>query len=133
MSRTLDTLELSPFARLVGLRITKLEKECSECFLEMEPKLLNVNGTMHGGAIYSIVDVGMGTALHAHLAAGERCTTIENNINYLAPVTSGTLFCISKLVHKSRTLAVLESQVENDGRLIAKATGTFYISKDAAR
>jgi len=130
MSGTFDRpIQYSPFAKLIGLGITRLEKECSQCVLQVEEKLLNVNGVVHGGAIYSMVDVGMGGAIHAHMAEGERCTTVEIKISYLAAVTSGTLTCTSRVIHQTRKLAVLESEVHNDGRLVAKATGTFYISK----
>ena len=119
----------SPFAKLVGLSLTRINNEYSECVLEASDRLLNVNGTIHGGAVYTMVDVGMGAALRAHLAEDERCTTVEIKINYLVTVMSGTLTCQSRVLHKSRKLAVLESEVRSDGALIAKATGTFYVTK----
>ena len=119
----------SPFSKLVGLSLTKLDNEYSECVLETSDRLLNVNGSIHGGAIYTMVDVGMGAALRAHLADDERMTTVEIKINYLVAVTSGTLTCQSRLLHKSRKLAVLESEVRSGGVLIAKATGTYYVTK----
>ncbi|RLC92352.1 MAG: hypothetical protein DRI39_08430 [Chloroflexi bacterium] len=122
-------LGLSPFASLVGLCFTRVDREGTECVLAAEHRLLNVNGTVHGGVVYTMVDVGMGTALHVHLAPGERCATIETSISYLTAVSSGTLVCKSRLVHRSRALAVLESQVESDGRPVARARATFYISR----
>jgi len=119
----------SPFSKLVGLSLTRINTEYSECVLEASDRLLNVNGNIHGGAIYTMVDVGMGAALHAHLADDERLTTVEIKINYLIAVTSGVLTCQSRLLHKSRKLAVLESEVRSDVALIAKATGTFYVTK----
>jgi acyl-CoA thioesterase len=119
----------SQFSKLIGLRLTRINDDYSECVLEASDRLLNVNGNIHGGAIYTMVDVGMGAALHAHLAEDERLTTVEIKINYLIAVTSGTLTCQSRLLHKSRKLAVLESEVRSDGALIAKATGTFYVTK----
>jgi uncharacterized protein (TIGR00369 family) len=119
----------SPFTKLVGLRLTRVNDDYSECVLEASDRLLNVNGSMHGGAIYTMVDVGMGAALRAHLAEDERMTTVEIKINYLVAVTSGSLICQSRLLHKSRKLAVLESEVRSGGALIAKATGTFYMTK----
>ena len=119
----------SPFAKVVGLTINSLDKEQSHCVLEVSERLLNVNGTVHGGAIYTLVDVGMGSALYAHMAENERCTTIENKINYLAAVNSGVLSCRSKVVHKTRRIAVLESEIECNGEPVARATGTFYVTQ----
>ena len=119
----------SPFARLVGLTITTLNREHCECVLELGEKHLNIHGTVHGGAIYTLVDVGMGSALHAHLTRDERCVTVEIKINYLAAVTRGLLDCHTRILHKTRKLAVLESEIKCDGDLVAKAIGTFYVTR----
>jgi acyl-CoA thioesterase len=119
----------SPFSKLVGLSLARIDTEYSECVLEVSDRLLNVNGSVHGGAIYTMVDVGMGAALRAHLADDEWLTTVEIKVNYLVAVTSGALSCRSRLLHKSRKLAVLESEVTSGEALIAKATGTFYVTR----
>ena len=124
-----EPIVYDPFPRLVGLTITRRDQECSQCVLEVGDRLMNTNGVVHGGAIYTLTDVGMGTALRSHMADDERCTTLEIKINYLSAVTSGVLACKSTLVHRSRRLAVLESEVTNGGTLVAKATGTYYISE----
>ncbi|MFQ5799204.1 MAG: PaaI family thioesterase, partial [Bacteroidota bacterium] len=82
-----------------------------------------------GGVIYSMADTGMGAALYTDLNEEEICTTIEIKIVYLKAVNSGTLTCDTSVTHKSRRIAVLESEIRNDEHLIAKAIGTFYIAK----
>jgi acyl-CoA thioesterase len=70
----------------------------------------------------------MGAALTSRLDPGERCTTLEIKINYLAAVSSGDLAAEARVVNRSRRVGVLEARVLADGdRLIALATGTFYI------
>jgi len=118
-----------PFQELVGLKYPRIEKGYSQCVLEVSEKLLNLNGSVHGGAIYTLADAGMGAALYSTLDKAQRGTTIEVKITYFKPVTSGTLTCDTRVVHKSRTFASLESEIMNDGRLAAKATGTYHISK----
>ena len=120
-------LNLSPFARLVGLVLP--EDRDNGCILSIDEKVLNFNGTVHGGVPYTLADVSMGRALSHHLADDERIATVEMKVNYFVAVSSGTLVAEGKLIHKSRRLAVLESEVTCEGRLIAKAVGTFYISK----
>ena len=128
MSQTFDRpIQYSPFAKLIGLSIIRMDKECSQCALQAGEKLLNINGVVHGGAIYSMVDTGMGAALYAHVAEGQRFATVEIKISYFAAVTSGGLTCTSKVINQTRKLAALESEVHNDGRLVAKAIGTFYM------
>ena len=121
----------APFGALVGFEFQRLDDECSECVLETREALLNNYGTVHGGAICTMVDAGMGAALWSHKADGERITTIEIKINYLGAVRVGVLKCISKVVQKTRKLAFVESEVTNGGQLVAKATGTYYVSRSS--
>jgi len=122
---------ISPFARLVGLRFP--EADGPQCELKIEEKVLNVYGTLHGGAISTMADISMGLALFDHLREDERLATVEMKINYVAAVSSGVITAEAKLVNRTRNLAVLESRIECGGKLVAKAVGTFYISKKVYR
>ena len=117
----------SPFVDLIGIRFTELNSGESCCELDASEGLFNTNGILHGGVAYSMADTGMGAALFAGLEKGQSCATIEIKIVYLRPVTAGHLVCRTKLIQQGRRIAVLESEVENDGRLVAKALGTFAI------
>ena len=121
--------ELGPFASLLGLSFTAKANGSSQCVLTVSENLFNPNGVLHGGVVYSMADTGMGGALHSILAADETCATIEINIVYLKAVTTGVLICNTKLLRKGRNIGVLESDVENEGQLVAKALGTFSILK----
>ena len=121
--------ELGPFASTIGLNFTSKANGYSQCVLTVSENLFNPNGVLHGGVVYSMADTGMGGALHSRLAADETCATIEINIVYLKAVTAGVLTCNTKLIRRGRNIGVLESDVENDGQLVAKALGTFSILK----
>lgn len=98
----------------------------------LRPEHLNPYGVVHGGVVYSLVDTAMGGALVSRLDSGERCATLEIKINYVAPAVNGTLACEATLVERTRRIGVLEARVRDSGdRLIALATGSFYIITDA--
>ena len=118
-----------PFGELIGLKFTACRKEYSECTIAIKDKLLNPHKVVHGGVLYSMADTGMGGALYPHLEEDELCATIELKINYFAAVSSGTLTCKTKVVHKGKRIATLESDIECDGKPIAKAIGTYSIFK----
>ena len=117
----------NPFGDLIGLSFSQCEKGFSRCSLQVTDRLHNPNGVLHGGVIYSLADTGMGGALYTDLNEDESCATVEISIVYFAPVTFGTLTCETKVVHRSKKIAVLESEVKNDGRLVAKAVGTYSV------
>jgi len=125
--------DVGPFSKAIGLGFEKIEEGYSLGRLEVRDDLLNFNGDLHGGVIYAMADTGMGGALVPCLERDERCTTVEIKIVYLNAVTVGTLTCETRLVHRGKRIAVLESNVENSGRPVARALGTYYVSKAKAK
>lgn len=121
----------SPFARLVGLGFP--DSGGPQCQLKIEEKVLNVYGTVHGGAISTMADVSMGYVVFENLREDERLTTLEMKINYIAAVSSGLLTAQAKLIRRTRNLAVVESRVECAGQVVAIALGTYYLSKKRPR
>ena len=77
--------------------------------------------------MYSLADYAMGGALTSRLGPGERCATLEIKINYLAPVREGRLAAEAVVVERTNRIGLLEARVRAGGRLVALATGTFYI------
>ena len=118
---------IHPFADLIGLVVDDMSKGSSVCRLEAKEKLYNPHNVIHGAAIYSLADTGMGGALYPMLKEGELCATVEIKITYFKAVRTGSLECTSTVVNKGKTIASLESEVLNDGKLVAKAYGTFSI------
>ena len=119
----------SPFRDLVGVIFTKGEGGYSHSVVEVDKKLLNPAGIVHGGALYTLADSGMGVALYSFVGEDELFVTIETSIFYFKAVSSGTLTCESKIVHKGKRIAVMEAEIRNEGQLVAKAMGTFSLYK----
>ncbi len=111
---------------LLGIRMER-EDAASRSFVTVRPELLNPHGVLAGPVMYSLADFGMGAALSSRLEDSESCATIEIKMVYIATVTTGEVACETRLVNKGRRVAVLESEVFNEGRLVAKALGTFAI------
>ena len=116
-----------PFGELIGLNFVRCEEGFTRGVLEVDEKLFNPHHVLHGGVIYTMADTGMGAAVYGCLNEDELCATVEIKIVYFAPVTSGLLRCDTKLVHRGKRFAFLESEVRNDEGLVAKATGTYSI------
>jgi acyl-CoA thioesterase len=121
----------NPFGELIGLDFTLFEEGFTRGVLEVDETHLNPHKVVHGGVIYAMADTGMGGAAYSCLNEDEMCATVEIKIVYLAPVTSGSLTCDTRLVQRGRTIAILESEVRNGERLVAKATGTYSLSKSS--
>ncbi|WP_372759356.1 PaaI family thioesterase [Litorivivens sp.] len=119
----------NPFGELIGLNIARQDAGFSELNLTITPDLLNPHQVAHGAVLYALADTGMGAALYPSLAEGELCATIEIKMNYFAPVFSGDVVCQTRLVHRGKKIAHLESELTLDGKLVAKASGNYAIFK----
>ena len=119
----------NPYADLVGfsLRLGRRGSGSCSAVLDVRPELLNPNGVLHGGALFSMVDTAMGAALFTALAPGENCATIEIKIHFLQPVSKGRIRCSTRLVQRGGRIAVLESHLNVGRTQVAQALGTFAI------
>jgi acyl-CoA thioesterase len=117
----------NPFGELIGLEFTAFGEGRSRCELQVKSELLNPHGVLHGGAIYAMADTGMGGALYSVLDESELCTTVEVKIAYMSAVKTGKLVCETRVLERRSRISILESEVRNGSKLVAKALGTFYI------
>lgn len=87
----------------------------------------NRAGKLHGGAIFSLVDITMGLACSSSHGFDQQSATIECKINYIRAVEDGDVLCTSRVIHAGRRTLVVEADVYQDERLVAKAQGTFAV------
>lgn len=120
---------MSPrFIQHVGLTIADTRQGTSVLTLRVEPHHLNGNGVVHGGALFTLADTAMGTALISALPRGERCATVDARITYLRAVRQGTVVvCTAHLIHREADVAHLEAVMVVDGVEVARATGVFAV------
>ncbi|MBE7246815.1 MAG: PaaI family thioesterase [Actinomycetospora chiangmaiensis] len=92
--------------------------------------LYNPLGSVHGGALASLLDSVMGCAVHSTLPLGRGYTTLEIKVNYLRAVTaaSGPLTAVGEIVHAGRRQAVAEARLtDGTGRLCVTASTTCLL------
>jgi len=81
-----------------------------------------VAGSLHGGAVCTLVDIAAIGAVATMLKANERMAgTAELNVSFLRPAIGETVYAEARLLKKGRTLAVCDVDVTTDaGKLVAK-------------
>lgn len=114
----------SAFARLLGLHILKADGGEAIISLSMHDGLRNLHGKLHGGALFSLIDTAMGQASHS-VVGGPGTVTLESKINYIRPVDDGDILCRAWVVHAGRRTQVIEAEVHQGDKLVAKAQATF--------
>jgi uncharacterized protein (TIGR00369 family) len=114
-----------PMATLLGFAVTEIDH--GRVVMEMHPgeHLLNPIGSVHGGAITTLLDSAMGCAVHTTLAAGTGYATTDLQVRFVRPVPSDgpRLRCEGEVVHRGSRLVTAEGRItDSTGRLYATAT-----------
>ncbi|AZC21985.1 MULTISPECIES: PaaI family thioesterase [Pseudomonas] len=117
----------SAFSQLLGCRLQRLEVGEADVALELTPPLRNRGQKLHGGAIFSLVDIAMGLACSSTHGFDQQSATIECKINYIRAVAEGEVLCRAKVIHPGRRTLVVEADVIQGDKLVAKAQGTFAV------
>lgn len=119
-------LESNPFPRMLGFEIDSLGEGFARLGVEVRPDLLQLQGVMHGGAIASLIDTAVAIAISTDSQAGDRFTTVEMKVNYLAPIRGGRIRADARLVRNGRRIIVAECDVyDSEDRLAAKGLLTY--------
>ncbi|MDZ4859195.1 MAG: PaaI family thioesterase [Candidatus Hydrogenedentes bacterium] len=116
------------FPGLIGVEFTETAPGRSVCRATVNTKMHNPGGILHGGVPYTLADTGMAIALMQMLDEGQRLSTLEIKMTYFKPVVEGDIICTTTVVNKGKRIAFLESEVTDGARIVAKATGTYYIA-----
>jgi len=123
------SFQSSAFNNMLGAELISLANGQSEVLLRMRPELGNRAGKLHGGAIFTLVDIAMGLACSDNHGFDQHSVTLECKINYLRAVSDGDVLCHAKVIHAGRRTLVLEADVLQGELLVAKAQGTFAMIK----
>ena len=122
----------SSFFTLISMEITNLG--WSESRVEVvvqEEQHFQPFGLVHGGVYSSLVDAAAFWAVYTQIDEHLGLTTVELKLNYLAPITEGTMIAKGRSIKVGKTLCVGEASIENEeGKLLARGTETMMTLTD---
>lgn len=116
----------------LGIRFTSFEPGRLRAEMEVRDELKTPFGNLHGGVVAALVDHTLGCVVYPLMRRGQWAATTEFKINYLAPVSKGTLVAESSVLSMTRTTAVVRVDVTNEDRLAATAQGTLLLREPKA-
>ncbi len=81
-----ERLRDDPWARALGVEYLELGRGFCRVALQIQPHMVNFQGTPHGGVIFSLADVAFSAACNSH---GEPAVALSMTISYLTAVAPG--------------------------------------------
>lgn len=107
----------------LGLRTTVAENDAIAAEVIFERRFEGAPGLAHGGAIAALFDDLFGSVLMRVLALG---VTTELTVRYRRPVRlDQTLHALARLDHRDDRDLYVSGELEQDGEVVATATGIF--------
>ena len=113
----------APFDIEIGLVFTELSPDGARAQLEIQPKLLQPMGIVHGGVYCSMIEsmasVSAWTWLNAH--GGGSVVGVNNNTDFLRAISAGTVYGTTTPVHRGRRQQLwLVTITDDDERVVAR-------------
>jgi uncharacterized protein (TIGR00369 family) len=121
------------FIRDLDIRLEKVGAGTCETSLEVQERLRQQHGFVHGGVVATMADHTAGGAARS-ISGARDVLTVEFKINYLRPAIGDRLRCTASVLRAGRSMIVAEALVfaYNAGKedLVAKLTETLFLADD---
>jgi uncharacterized protein (TIGR00369 family) len=115
------------FASELGLR-EQMASDGSACIeFDAGERHLNPAGTVHGGMLATLVDTAIASAARSATDDGEVPATTQLTLAFLRAAHPGTLSVTAQIIRQGDHLLLCEADVEQEGRTLVHAVGTFAL------
>lgn len=117
--------QFSTHARCRVIRAAQSGEAVGE--LDIVPEVLNVWGSVHGGALSTLADTVAGTGVVA--ATGCGCVTVHSSLNYLRPAAGSKIVCTVQPEKLGGHICVMRCVLTNDrGETVSTGEFTFCLT-----
>lgn len=112
-----------------GLNMTrKTTEDASIVTIPNTPYIHNNIAIPHGGILAVLIDTAMGTLANSKCPAGFGAVTTNLSIHYLAVADESAISAEARIIRQGRQTMVIEGNiVQQDGKHVATATGSFFL------
>ncbi|MGV0626345.1 PaaI family thioesterase [Mycolicibacter minnesotensis] len=116
----------APFDTEIGLVYTDIGPDGARAELELQPKLCQPAGIVHGGVYCTIVESVASVSAHSWLLStgenpGGSVVGVNNNTDFLRAVSSGTVYAAATPIHRGRRQQLwLVTITDSDERVVAR-------------
>ncbi len=117
-----------PLRRYLGMEMVEGGPGIGVARVQLAEQHQNPNGVTHGAVLFAMVDTAMGQATMDVLDDGWFCASVDVQLRFIRPVSSGMIEAEATVLKKGRSVVHLEARIVDDrDRLVATAAGTFAI------
>jgi 1,4-dihydroxy-2-naphthoyl-CoA hydrolase len=114
---------------VLGFQVTELGEEEARAEAPVTDTLRQRFGLVHGGVYAALAEmVATEATVHGVWERGDRAMGLSNSVNFVRPITDGTIHAHARRLHGGRTTWVWDVDLrDDDGRLCAAARVTVAV------
>ena len=128
ISDRLKKIQTGAFWELIGAKVIHADNGHAIVEMHIEDKHLQAYGILHGGVLATLIDNGIGAAVHSLLTDEQASATVDLNVKFLKGISEGVLQSEAKVFKKGRNMMFAECSISNEkDELIAWGSGTFAV------
>ena len=127
----LDRFPTPPCATLLSLDILEADHENGRVKIAFtaKPEFCNASGNIQGGFLTAMLDDCLGPAILVATNAKSFPSTINLNVQFLAPAKPGQIIGNGRIVKIGKTIGFVEAELEDaNGNILARATASVRIT-----
>ncbi len=121
-----EAVETNNFIEYIGLKLENCAAGKLEMSMTVEPTTSNGYGTIHGGALASLMDTCLGLAC---FTLGKRVVTEDMHINYLKAIKTGDkITAKAEVIHNGAKIVTVQGiAVNSREQVVCQSTANFYV------
>lgn len=113
------------FAVSNGVELLEVREGYAKCKLDVTPDHFNVINSVHGGALYTLLDSTGGATAASY---GKRVTTLSSNVVFMNAVRKPmTIYGVGRCIKPGRKISVVDVKiVDEKGVCYVQGSFTFF-------
>ena len=124
-----EAFAYAPISQLIGLKVDPGPPGEAVVHLDVNQKMHNPMGSVHGGVIALLADAAMGIAFGRTLNDQSSFATIEMKVSYLRPVKDSLLTATARLISRGLRVGFVECAIiDAREKEIARASCTCTVN-----
>lgn len=113
-----------------NIKIDYAEPNYARCSMEIDDRHMNTNGSVMGGAIFTLADYAFGVAANI---ADAPTLSLSATINFMRGTKGPVLFAEAKCVKNGRSICFYEVSVtDSEGKLVASVQSNGFVTQKTA-
>jgi acyl-CoA thioesterase len=124
MKEFLEKAKKDPYANFLGIRIDEAKRGYAVCSVVVREEMLNFNGLLHGGFVFSLADFAFSVASNSdHMPS----FALDISGSFLKTAAVGdNVIAEARLIHGTRRTGLYRMEVFKNRELIATFNGTVF-------